>query len=677
MSFDDLARFKETYINECFELLRDMEERLLSLDADNIDSEALNAIFRCAHSIKGGAGAFGFDRITKFTHVAEFLLDAMREGKIAATPDIVDALLKSVDVITNMVRSAQTGEALAGDFGNALEQQLESFVKGASTTSVKPVQKSVQKAAESSECNFYSVKFLPHSNMLASGNEPLLLLKELHSLGSCNVKADITGLPDLESLDPGLCYLKWQIDLDSTKPESAIREVFEFVDTDCDLSIENFGGISFGNDAPIATEEKPNTAVASTQEAAKSAESQTEQKAPTVSTIRVDLEKIDRLVNLVGELVITQSMITAQTRFFHADQYPDLLKGVDELSQHCRELQEAVMSVRMQPVKSIFSRMPRIVRDISQKLGKKIHLETSGENTEVDKTVIEQLGDPLTHMIRNAVDHGIELPDIRAAAGKHEEGHIHLTAFHQGGKIFIQISDDGAGINRARVLQLAKNKGLIANDAQLTDNEIDNLIFMPGFSTAEQVTDISGRGVGMDVVKRNIEGMNGTVYIESTPGRGSVFTVALPLTLAILDGMVVRVGDEQYIVPIANILETMKPQQHQLHKVAGSNDMLNVRGEFIALLYLNEVFKVSNQNNAKEELVILVESNKKKVGLVVNELIGQQQVVIKSLESNSDPVFGISGATILGDGKVSLIMDVAQLQSMTNIVSKKTESADA
>lgn len=676
MSFDDLARFKETYITECFELLRDMEEHLLALDVDEVDKETLNAIFRCAHSIKGGAGAFGFDRITKFTHVAEFLLDAMREGKVEASTEIVDALLKSVDVITQMVRAAQAGETLPDDFGNDLEQKLQSFASGGAAHAPKAAAKKPAQKTESNECSFYSIKFIPHANMMVSGNEPLLLLKELSGLGKTVIKADSSAVPALDAIEPDQCYVKWQIELESSKPESALREVFEFVDDSCDLEIDNFGGISMGEPEPAAETPASNTSDKHLV-SAKTTVIETEAKAPAVSTIRVDLEKVDRLVNLVGELVITQSMISAQIRAFQPDQYPELSRGVDELSQHCRELQEAVMSVRMQPVKSIFSRMPRIVRDISQKLGKKIALEMSGEGTEVDKTVIEQLGDPLTHMIRNAVDHGVEMPDVRAAKGKDEEGTIHLTAFHQGGKIFIQITDDGAGINREKVLQLAKNKGLIAQDAQLSDNEIDNLIFMPGFSTAEQVTDISGRGVGMDVVRRNIEGMNGTVHIESTPGHGSVFTVALPLTLAILDGMVVGVGSEQYIIPIANILETMKPDSKNIHKIADGNDMLNVRGEFITLLYLNEIFAVPTESSANNGLVVLVESNQKKIGLVVDELIGQQQVVIKSLESNSDPILGVSGATILGDGHVSLILDVAQLQSMANATTRKHSTIDA
>ena len=380
------------------------------------------------------------------------------------------------------------------------------------------------------------------------------------------------------------------------------------------------------------------------------------------TSIRVDLEKVDRLVNMVGELVITEAMLRAQTRDFQVEQHAGLMRGIDELSQHTRELQEAVMSVRMQPVKSIFSRMPRIVRDISAQLGKDIRLITSGENTEVDKTVIEQLSDPIMHMIRNSCDHGVETPQVRTAGGKPAQGTIHLSADHRGGRIIIQISDDGAGISRERVLAKAREKGLIAADAAPADAEIDNMIFMAGFSTAEKVTNVSGRGVGMDVVKRNIESMGGTVRVTNEPGQGSLFTVSLPLTLAILDGMIVRVGIENYIIPITSIIETLRPKPEEVRRVEGHSDVINVRGEFVSVVYLHRVFRIRDaQDDPSKALVVLVESGHRKMGLVVDELIGQQQVVIKSLEANADPVKGISGATILGDGRVSLILEINEL----------------
>lgn len=387
----------------------------------------------------------------------------------------------------------------------------------------------------------------------------------------------------------------------------------------------------------------------------------------TATSIRVDIDKVDKLVNMVGEIVIIQAMLTAQSRHLELDKHQELIQGIEDLLQHTRELQEAVMSVRMQPLKSVFSRMPRIVRDIAVQLGKDIRLVTTGENTEVDKTVIELLSDPLTHMIRNSADHGIETPDKRIAAGKPAQGTINLSADSRGGRIIIEINDDGAGINREKVFAKAKDKGLVAKDAVLKDEEIDNLVFLPGFSTADTVSNISGRGVGMDVVRRNIEGLGGALQIINTPNKGCRFIVSIPLTLAILDGMIVRVGAENYIIPIGNIIETMRPKREDVKKIAGGNDVNNVRGEFIPVMYLANMFGTrGGVLNAAEALVVLVESGRNKIGLVVDELIGQQQVVIKTLETNSDPVEGISGTTILGDGKVSLILDVGKFQQLSH-----------
>ncbi len=695
---DELSQFKETYITECFELLEEMEEKLLSFDVDAPDVETLHAIFRCAHSIKGGAGAFGFSQITNFTHIAEYLLDALREGKLTPTREMIDDLLKSVDVIMQMVRAAQSDEVLADDFGKDLCDTLEAYVEGsdgtvpsaASDDSTHDITASENTGGET---HFYTIRFLPHEHLFKTGNEPLLIIRELKTLGDVTVTVDMEKLPPLESLDPEICYLSWQIELESDKPRSMVEEVFEFVEDACDLEIEELAGLSLpprpaesdeeassvSNEdsaaAPVDTQpsshnapaaETTKTAQPTPAKAPQEAQPTAAKSMPTTS-IRVDLDKIDKLVNLVGELVITQAMLQAQTRELQIDQYPALLSGVGELSQHTRELQEAVMSVRMQPVKSIFSRMPRIVRDLSGKLNKEIKLEMEGENTEVDKTVIEQLGDPLTHMIRNAVDHGIEQPEVRVAAGKPAEGTIILSASHRGGRIVIEISDDGGGINRERVLSIAQSKGLVPEHHQLDDFEIDNLVFMPGFSTAEEVTDISGRGVGMDVVKRNIEALGGTVHIRSRPGKGSRFVVSLPLTLAILDGMIVRVGEEHFIIPIANIIETTRPAKDDVRKIADGNDLIDFRGEYVSLLYLHEQFGCRNAiHEAYDALVVLAESGEDKLGLVVDELIGQQQVVIKSLEANADPVGGISGATILGDGKVSLILDITQLQRMNH-----------
>lgn len=657
---DDLQRFKETYITECFELLEDMEEKLLGLDQNNPDKEELNAIFRCAHSIKGGSGAFGFSRITSFTHILEELLDAMREGDLAPTREVTDALLSSVDIVRQMIVAAQSGAEAAAGIENEVAEHLRSVLGSESNVCE---QKSKTDESENDEISIFSIQFKPKEDMLISGNEPLLIINELKSLGELQCEINTDNLPDIAKLNPEKCYVSWSFSLETEKTLEDIREVFEFVEDECELIIEKIAG--FAKERPKAIENTSNKPQLvkenNTDDAAKTA--------PVVTSIRVDIDKVDRLVNMVGELVITQAMIAAQSSDISFEEHPKLVQGITTLSQHTRELQEAVMAVRMQPVKSVFSRMPRIVRDLSTQLKKDIRLEMIGEATELDRTVIEQLSDPLTHMIRNSVDHGIDIPANRIAAGKPAQGVIKLSAEHAGGKILLKISDDGRGVNREKVLQKAKDKGLVSSDAELSDHEIDNLIFMPGFSTAEVVSNISGRGVGMDVVKRNIESLGGTINIINKPSEGSTFLVSLPLTLAILDGMIVRVGREKYIIPIGSIIETMRPKNDEVRKIADANDLINVRGDFISILYLHKVFRIADaEKNPSKALVVLVENGMDKFGLVVDELIGQQQVVIKSLEENSDAVPGISAATILGDGKVALILDISKLQELTSVV---------
>ena len=648
----DMDEFKVIFFTECAELLVDMEERLLKLEEGVTDAEQLNAIFRCAHSIKGGSGAFGMNAIMQFTHVLEALLDKMRDGSMLPTRDAIDILLKSADIVNKMLQAAQNNTETSPDFGSDVLASLQALTQGQGIV-IAPVK--AMAAAVTSD-HIYTISFKPHEELFATGNDPLLILRELGRIGTLELSIDTSRIPMLDELNPTQCMLGWNITLKTSATEEKIWEAFEFVHDISDIQI---------------TQEKLTAQAVSTKtehsisEPAVKKSDESAAKATATTSIRVDLEKVDRLVNMIGELVITEAMLRAQVRHLSEDQFSGLLRGVDELSHHTRELQEAVMAVRMQPVKSIFSRMPRVVRDTASQLGKNIQLVLSGENTEVDKTVIEQLGDPLTHMIRNSCDHGIETPDQRAWHEKPEQGTITLSAYHRSGRIIIEIADDGAGINRQRVLGKAQEKGLVAMDAQLTDEEIDHLVFLPGFSTAEKVTSVSGRGVGMDVVKRNIESLGGTVRITNTPGKGSTFTVSLPLTLAILDGMIVRVGQENYIVPITSIIETLRPKEVDVHPVQGKGDVISVRGNFVPLIYLHKVFNINNaQTDPAKALSVLVESGNSRMGLVVDELIGQQQVVIKSLEANADPVKGISGATILGDGKVSLILEINELKNL-------------
>ncbi len=677
----DLSQFRQTYIAECFELLADMEARLMELDVGAAGSEALNAIFRCAHSIKGGAGAFGLQEIGSLTHVMEALLDSLRDGRVAPSRASVDMLLKARDIVLQMVEAARDGVKVPENLGADIKAALQSAADGTpnaspSTLSLEDKPTPPQVTSEVHAPQSWRIGFTPYQTLFMTGNEPILILRELARLGQTVVTAFTGQVPTLSTLDPTRCYLSWIIILSTDKPESAIREVFEFVTDHCDLRLVNITLQTSGPVSEKLPEKKMDAlpalpivscapAAAPVTTAASPPAEDPVHAVPHVTSIRVDLEKVDRLVNMVGELVITEAMLHALMRDFTMDKLSGLLGGLSELSQHTRELQEAVMSVRMQPVHSVFARMPRLVRDLAAQLNKDIRLVMVGEATEVDKTVIEQLSDPLTHMIRNACDHGIETPAVRLEKGKSAQGTINLSAAHRGGRIVIEIRDDGAGIDRARVLAKARSKGLVATDAQPAEDEIDAMIFLPGFSTAEQVTNVSGRGVGMDVVKRNIAAMGGHVRISNTPGQGACMTVSLPLTLAILDGMIVRVGKELYIVPIANILETLRPTRADVRRLEQRGDVINVRGEFIPLVYLGQVFSVPNTHqDPAASLVILVESNQQRAGLVVDELVGQQQVVIKSLEANADPVRGVSGATILGDGRVSLILEISDLTLM-------------
>lgn len=679
MKGDDLAIFKKTYITECFELLGDMDELLLSLQQGVTDSETLNAIFRCAHSIKGGAGAFGLTRIAEFTHVLEALLDDVRLGKVEVDASIVDVLLEASDILKQMVSAAEENRAVDPSFGDKILADLVNFSTNKNLSLGGKKISTSETVVE--ENNTFTIKFTPHSNLFASGNEPILIVNELKQLGQLSIKSDISNIPMFDKMNPEACFISFVFELTTKSPLAKLKEVFEFVEDDCDLEI-------ISNNIPSAT---PATSDVATQtvgatkaphadgEVALEIEVVEASAAPAKgslsqhsATVRVDVEKIDKLVNLVGELVITQAMISAQTKNFEHN--PSLLKGVEELAHHTRELQEAVMSVRMQPVKSVFSRMPRIVRDLAKKLDKDVKIDLFGENTEVDKTIIEQLSDPLTHMIRNSVDHGLESREARIAAGKDPQGFIKLCADQRGGKIVIEIIDDGAGINRERVLKKAMASGLVSSEEAkvMLPEQIDYLVFAPGFSTAEQVTDVSGRGVGMDVVKRNIEGIGGSIEVKNNPGQGLHLFIYIPLTLAILDGMIVGVGDENYIVPISNIVETLRPTTSEIKKIAEGNDLINVRGEFIQIVSLFSIFDIANaKDDPSSALILIIEANNTKYGLMVDELIGQQQVVIKSLSANSASIEGVSGATILGDGRVSLILDVTKLQGLTIHDNKK------
>jgi two-component system chemotaxis sensor kinase CheA len=664
-----LAQFRKTYFEECAELLDALQSHLEMLSSGSGDDETLHAIFRSVHSIKGGAGAFGFTALVAFSHVFESLLDAMREQKISATPDVTQILLRASDALADIVSAARDEQPLAAAFAADIVVAMEEALLGAAdprTPNVqpKPVTESTDLVGE----RRYRIAFTPHTEMLQKANEPLLLIRQLRRLGDLTVEVDSSRVPPLDAIEPEAAYLSWIFILETGAPQSAVHEVFEFVEDDCDLKIEDISEISDVSDISdravvdsVVDRTADPVALAST----KSVDATASRANPTQS-IRVDVDKVDRLVNLVGELVITQAMLTEQGTLLPVDQYPALVQGIEALAQSARELQESVMAIRAQPVKSVFARMPRIVRDLAATLGKEVRIVTAGEMTEIDKTVIEQLNDPLTHMIRNALDHGIEAPDARVAAGKPRQGTIHLSAAQRSGRIVIEVSDDGRGINREKVLSKAQDRGLVAAGAVLSDEEIDNLIFLPAFSTADVVSNISGRGVGMDVVKRNVQSLGGRITVQSRFGTGSRFTLSLPLTLAVVDGMVVSIGKETFIIPLTAIIESLRPQAADIHPLVGRGDVLALRGEYLPLTHLHKCFGIDGAiTDPCRGIVIIVQSESAgRVGVMVDELLGQQQVVVKSLEANYDPVDGISGATILGNGRVALILDIARLREI-------------
>jgi len=720
---DPFAQFKVTFFEECSELLADMEQHLGDLEAGSYENETLHAIFRAVHSIKAGAGAFSFARLVNFSHKFEYLLDELRTGKLTVEAELIETLFRGFDVLSDLIGFAQNGEVPDDAYGQGALDQISFYLnkedaseageKGQTASSAgdapddsgaaaEPTAEAPAAAKQSLE--HFRIEFTPREAMYRHANEPLLIIRELKDLGRTETTIDISRLPALNAMEPEDAYFSWVFDLWTEYGRDEIDEVFEFVVDDCDLTIvtldhdDEVVDVEVSPGRPVGENEgfglyvSPEDLVAGQVSASQAAEALKRQMAskivppetannkqeqveaagtgpsaaPKASSIRVDVDRVDRLVNMVGELVITQSMLAQEVENSDIPKTDRVFTGMDELSTHIRDLQEDVMSIRMQPVKSVFSRMPRIVRDVSKKLGKKVRLVTVGEATEVDKTVIEELADPLTHMIRNSLDHGLESPEERLAAGKADEGTIRLSAEHRGGRIVIEIVDDGRGINREKVLKLAREKGVVAPDTTLSDSEVDNLIFAPGFSTADEVTDLSGRGVGMDVVLRNIQSLGGRVSVQSQPGAGTRFQLTLPLTLAVLDGMIVGVAGQKFVVPISSILETVRPPAADVQRMVDGSCLVRIRGEYVPVVPVARVFNFKGgEQDPSEGLVVLAETDGGRVvGLLVDELAGQQQVVIKSLESNYKSVRGIASATILGNGSVCLILDVDALAKM-------------
>jgi two-component system, chemotaxis family, sensor kinase CheA len=671
----DLTQFHDAFFEESFEALDSMEAALLKLDVGAPDKELINTIFRVAHSIKGGSATFGFADIASFTHSLETLLDELRSGNMQVTPAMSDLLLKSVDVMRAMLRAVQHKKPIDAQKVSDLQFDLELMIAQKNAAPAPVAAAPALESVPEPVAKRWEILFRPFPELFARGNDPLRMLRELADLGELESIPDVTALPAFAQMDPQSCYVAWTLQLTAAVEESAIRQVFEWADGDCELQIKVAGATAMtqapalaSHPAAATTNTVPPTPAAPRLEAVPRTEAPIEKMADSGS-IRVSVEKIDELMNTVGELVITQAMLSQLGARLEGSTAEKLRAGLAQLERNMRELQESVMRVRMLPINVVFSRFPRMVRDLAQRLGKQIELKLTGEQTELDKTVLEKIGDPLVHLVRNSIDHGIETPEKRTAAGKSPAGTVHLDACHRGGNIAVEVSDDGGGLDKDRILAKARDRGLVGATDVLTDEQIYELIFLPGFSTAEKTTDVSGRGVGMDVVRRNIKELGGKIELRSDYGKGSRTIITLPLTLAIVDGQSVSVGGETYIVPLISIVESMQLKASNVSRLSGRGEVFSFRGFYLPIIRLHELFGIEPRTRVLDEGLVVVAEGEghQRIGLFVDDLLGQQQVVIKSLEANYGHVEGVSGATILGDGSVALILDIPGLIRATAI----------
>lgn len=674
----DLTPFIEAFHAESQEGLDAMEASLLKLETG--DPDAIHDIFRAAHSIKGGAGTFGLNAVSEFTHRVETLLDLMRAEHYPNDADTVALLLDATDCIRSLLCAAREDTEPDMDRVNEIQARLDAILErpsqGPGEHNNEPL--TTEPATKSGTgTTTWRIEFRPGADMLAGGNDPLGLFRELSDAGDLIPEADFSNLPDFEQLDPERCYLSWSITLKTAEIDREhITDTFEWVIDECQLSVEAETAQASDESEPVPTppEASENTADSvavaddrqNTETVSQPARSGESSRSAESSSIRVNTGKIDQMINMVGELVITQSMLSQVGG--ELDENADskrierLREGLSQLERNTRELQESIMAIRMVPISFAFNRLPRLVHDVCAKLGKHTELSISGEQTEIDKTLIEKIGDPLVHIVRNAIDHGIESPDERTRAGKSETGQLHLEALHKGGNVVIEIRDDGRGLDKDRILEKGRERGLVAPDAKLLESQIFELLFAPGFSTADEVSDLSGRGVGMDVVRRNIMELGGDTEIESTYGTGTTVRIILPLTLAILDGQAIRVADELYVIPLVSILESIQLGDAAIRSPAGALELVYWREEYLPLIRLQRILNAPPGTAVESRgLVVIVEGGGHRAGIVVDELLSQQQVVIKSLEENFQRVEGFSGATILGDGSVSMIIDVAGL----------------
>lgn len=714
---------QQIFFVECEEALAAAEAGLDAARAGSQDGEAVNSVFRAVHSIKGGAGAFGFTALQAFAHGFETLLSDVRDGTLPTTEPLVALLLRALDMLSDHVTAAR-GEgslpvdgAMLAELAAAQAGQLASAVPAepapapAPTPDPVPVAEAdplddmdfdldallddvVREVAEPDAPITWLFTVRPHGAALANGGEPVLLLRELSRMGGRCVRCDTGAIPRLDMIDPGESYCAWTFEMPADVTEEQARDVFDFFGDEYTLSVGDVAAdeveaatepVGTPTPAPVeavvpATASEATAPAAPAVQAVPAAEAEAAPAAgqpvavSTASqTIRIDLGKLDRLIDSVGELVIAQAMLAQRM----GDQGLEAIEELSMLEGLTRDIQESAMSIRAQPISAVFSRVPRLIRELESSTGKQVTLEVVGETTELDKTVIERLGEPMTHLIRNAIDHGLETPEQRVAAGKPAQGTLRLSAEQRSGRILIRIADDGRGIDREKVLAKAVERGLIPAGAQLTNDEVYNLIFAPGFSTAEKVSNISGRGVGMDVVRQNVKDLGGRITIESEPGKGSCFTLALPLTLAISDGMIVTVGDQTLVVPLANVVESLRPEPKDLQRLGAGRQMLNVRGQFIPVIRVDNAAGARGaiQDPSQGVLIVVDTEAAGQAALQVDTILDQRQFVIKSLDTHFRQVRGVVGARILGDGRVALILDVDGLAADSVMVPEMLDAA--
>ena len=667
------SSIQDTFFEECEELLEAIDEGLTAIDDGNWDGETVNAVFRAVHSIKGGAGAFGLDKLVGFAHTFETVFDGLRSENQKLDGNLTQLLLRASDNLSDLVVEARGGKPADPETHRAVTNDLQAYLEAeglgeeVDVSDFQPMVLDLGFEEDRPAQASFLIRFRPHATLYDSGNEPLFLFQALAELGEIDVTLDESRLPKLESFDHEEAYLSWEIKLTTDKSEAVVDSVFEFVHGLCDLEIsEEVAGsqedldLDATVDVPSVKDVPSEPAKQSSNTAAPNAKAPAKPDAKAAnSTLRVDLERVDRLINTVGELIINHSMLAQQIHNLDVDDLRAVENELEDFKSLAREIQECVMAIRAQPVKPLFQRMARIVREASAATGKVTRLVTEGDATEVDKTVIERLTDPMTHILRNAVDHGIEKPEARLAAGKSEDGEIRLTASHRSGSVSIEIRDDGAGLNREKIQEIAIEKGLIPRDADLSDTEIDSLLFLPGFSTASEVSNLSGRGVGMDVVRNSVMALGGRITISSTPGAGTIFTILLPLTMAVMDGMVVSVADQTMVVPITSIIETIRATEGAVHCLGPRENMLSVRGSFVPIFDVAQVLGLrAESRDPLNAVFLLVETQMGGCGaLAVDAIYDQRQVVIKSLDGVCGETAGVAAATILGDGKIAMILD--------------------